>query len=70
MTQSAQIIGHMTYREGDGAEIVIRPGACEVEINEIDVTLSWVDDEDRLSTAIPRIDFDRHVREGTLKMAG
>lgn len=70
MTQSAQIVGHMTYREGDGPEIVIRPGPCDVEINEIDVTLSWVDGEDRLSTAIPRIDFDRHVREGTLTIVG
>lgn len=68
MTQTAHITGHMTYREGDGPEIVIRPGPCELEVNEIDVTLSWVDEQDRLSTAIPRIDFDRHVRNGTLRV--
>ena len=69
MAHSAQIVGKVEYREGDGPNIVIRPGPVKVEKGLIDVTLSWVDEEVRGSTAIPMADFDRFVKEGKIKLA-
>lgn len=67
--QSAQIVGKVEYREGDGANIVIRPGPVKVHTGLNDVTLSWVDEEVRGSTAIPLTDFKRYVSEGKIKLA-
>jgi hypothetical protein len=68
-TQTAQIVGKVEYREGDGANIVIRPGPVKVQTGANDVTLSWVDEEVRGSTAIPLTDFKRYVAEGKIKLA-
>lgn len=67
--QSAQIVGKVEYREGDGANIAIRPGPVKVLMGENDVTLSWVDEDARGSTAIPLTDFKRYVSEGRIKLA-
>ncbi|MCV2352252.1 hypothetical protein [Paucibacter sp. Y2R2-4] len=61
MSQSAHITGDIEYREGDGANILIRRGPCEVQTSEFDVTLSWTDGETRGSTALPLSDFNRYV---------
>lgn len=61
-----RIVGEVSYREGDGVMVQIPPGQCEVERNDIDVTITWVDDGVHGSTAIPRDDFDSHVTNGTL----
>ncbi|WP_439518574.1 hypothetical protein [Hydrogenophaga sp.] len=67
--QTAQIVGKVEYREGDGANIVIRPGPVKVQTGANDVTLSWVDEDVRGSTAIPLADFKRFVSEGKIKLA-
>ena len=67
--QTAQIVGKVEYREGDGPNIVIRPGPVKVQPGMNDVTLSWVDEEVRGSTAIPLADFKRYVAEGKIKLA-
>ena len=67
--QTAQIVGKVEYREGDGPNIVIRPGPVKVETGLNDVTLSWVDEEVRGSTAIPLADFKRYVSEGKIELA-
>lgn len=67
--QTAQIVGKVEYREGDGANIVIRPGPVKVQTGANDVTLSWVDEDVRGSTAIPLADFKRFVAEGKIKLA-
>ncbi len=67
--QTAHIVGKVEYREGDGPNIVIRPGPIKVETGHNDVTLSWVDEETRGSTAIPLTDFKRYVSEGKIKLA-
>ena len=41
MIKSARIIGKVEYREGDGANITIRPGPCEVDETAMDATISW-----------------------------
>lgn len=66
--QTAQIVGKVEYREGDGANIVIRPGPVKVQAGLNDVTLSWVDEEVRGSTAMPLADFKRYVVEGKIKL--
>lgn len=69
MTQSAQIVGKVEYREGDGPNIVIRPGPVKVETGLNDVTLSWEDEgEVRGATAIPLMDFKRYVSEGAIEL--
>jgi hypothetical protein len=40
----------------------------EVTRSETDVTLSWVDEEVRGSAAMPLTDFDRHVKEGRIRL--
>ncbi|MDO9434416.1 hypothetical protein [Hydrogenophaga sp.] len=68
MAQHAQIVGKVEYREGDGPLIAIRPGPVKAETGMNDVTLSWVDEEVRGSTAIPLADFNRFVKEGKIKL--
>jgi hypothetical protein len=61
MARPARIVGNVTYREGDGPAIAIRPGPCEIVESEQDVTISWTDGDTRGSTAIPLSDFKRYV---------
>lgn len=69
MAHTAHIVGKVEYREGDGPNIVIRPGPVKVETGLIDATLSWVDEDVRGSAAMPLADFKRYVTEGKIKMA-
>ena len=68
MTQTARILSAIEYREGDGAALEIREGPVELEITEIDVTISWSDEDTHSSTAIPMGDFQRYVEEGKLEL--
>ncbi len=68
MSQTAQIVGKVEYREGDGPNIEIRPGPVKVETGLNDATLSWVDEEARGSTAMPLADFKRYVAEGKIEL--
>ncbi|MEO8546683.1 MAG: hypothetical protein ABI434_24065 [Burkholderiaceae bacterium] len=61
-----QVKGNMTYREGEGVEMPIPTGPCEIEITELDVTLTWVDGDTHGATAIPLADYHQHVRSGLL----
>jgi hypothetical protein len=69
MAQSATIVGKVEYREGDGPNIVIRPGPVKVETGLNDVTLSWVDEDVRGSAAMPLTDFKRYASEGKIRIA-
>jgi len=68
MTQHASIEGCVQFREGDGINITIRPGACEVAITDLDATISWSDGDTRGSAAIPISDFQRHLATGAIVM--
>lgn len=68
MSQSARITGKVEYREGDGANITIRLGPCEVVETELDATLSWTDGESRGSAAIPIADFRRHIASKAIQL--
>lgn len=68
--QSAQIVGKVEYREGDGPLLCIRKGPAEVTTTAQDATLSWQDEggEVRSSTAMPIADFKRYVAEGAIRL--
>ncbi len=68
MSQAARINGTVEYREGDGASIAIRPGPCEVEATELDVTISWTDGDTHGSAAMPLTDFKRFVASGAIEL--
>jgi hypothetical protein len=68
MAQTAQIVGKVEYRSGDGPNVEIRPGRVEVNTGINDVTLSWTDEETHGSAAMPLADFKRYVSEGLIKL--
>jgi hypothetical protein len=68
MTQQAQVIGKVEYRQGDGPKATIRPGPVEVQITATDATLSWTDGETHGSAAMPIQDFQRYVAQGAIEL--
>ena len=68
MSQSARIVGKVEYREGDGANLVIRPGPCEVEQTPLDATISWTDGDWRGKAAIPIADYRRYISRRMLQI--
>jgi hypothetical protein len=69
MAERAQVTGKVEYREGDGANITIRPGPVEVQTTPSDATLSWTDGETRGSAAMPIADFRAYVAKGMIALA-
>ena len=63
-----EVVGPVTYREGDGVEIAIPPGPCELEVTEMDVTITWTDADSHGAAAIPLADYTRFVAAGALKI--
>jgi hypothetical protein len=72
MTQAAEVVGTVEYREGDGPSLRIRKGPIEVQTTELDATLSWDDSAagkgTRGSTALPLSDYQRFVDEGAIRV--
>lgn len=66
MTQTARITSAIEYREGDGTPMEIPEGPVELEVTDLDVTLSWVEGDFHGSTAIPVGDFQRYLDEGKI----
>jgi hypothetical protein len=64
----AHVTGKVEYREGDGINIVIRPGPVKVETTPTDATLSWVDGETRGSAAMPIGAFRAYVAKGVIAL--
>jgi hypothetical protein len=68
MKQHARITGKVEYREGDGPNIAIRPGPCEIELTALDATLSWADADSHGSAAIPLADYQRHLASKAIQL--
>lgn len=68
MARNAQIIGRVECREGDGANLFVRPGPVEVNTTPTDATLNWADDETRGSAAMPIEDFHAYVAKGLIEL--
>ena len=62
----AQVTGKVEYRQGDGANVAIRPGPVEVQTTPTDATLSWADGETHGSAAMPIADFQSYVSKGLI----
>jgi hypothetical protein len=69
-SKQGRIVGVVTYREGDGQEIVIRPGPCEVTVTALDATISWTDGDSRGSTALPLAEYTRYLTNGCIVLEG
>lgn len=67
MSTSARINGKVEYREGDGPNIAIRQGPCEIDETAIDATISWTDGDTHGSAAIPIADFRRYVSRDAIQ---
>lgn len=70
MIKNARITGKVEYREGDGANITIRPGPCEVDETALDATISWTDGDSHGSAAIPIADYRRYVASKAIQVVG
>ena len=70
MPVQAFIHGKVCFRAGDGALIPIPPGPVEVEVADDSATLGWAANDGSLgATAITRDEYDRHVKEGSIRPA-
>ncbi|MDO9201798.1 MAG: hypothetical protein Q8K34_01505 [Hydrogenophaga sp.] len=70
MAQTARIVGKVEYRGGDGPAVEIREGPVEVSLSATDATLSWIEEDVHGSAAMPVGDFQRYVREGSIRLDG
>lgn len=70
MTKSAHITGKVEYREGDGANLRIRPWPCEVDETPLDATISWTDGDSHGSAAMPIADFRSYIASKAIWIDG
>ena len=70
MIKKARITGKVEYREGDGANITIRPGPCEVDETALDATISWTDGDSHGSAAMPIADYRRYLASQAIQFDG
>lgn len=63
---NGMVKGTVTYREGDGVMLEIPQGPCKIEVEELDITLSWADGDVQGSAAMPKSDFEKYVADGDL----
>lgn len=70
MVSRARITGKVEYREGDGPNITIRPGPCEVDETALDVTISWTDGDSHGSAAMPLSDYRSYVASKVIQPDG
>ncbi|MBC7954739.1 MAG: hypothetical protein H7Y33_02560 [Cytophagales bacterium] len=68
MSKNAYIHSKVVYREGDGPNIIIPKGPCEIEETAQDVTISWADGDTHGATAIPISDFKRYVASKAIEI--
>lgn len=62
----ARITGPVEFRAGDGPQLKIPEGDCQAMMADDSVVLSWTEDGQTLTTAIPKIEFDRYIESGAI----
>jgi glutathione S-transferase len=60
---TAQIVGEVDCREGDGILLKIPMGKVEIEMTSEDITFSWVEGNFHSVAAMPFANFCRYVME-------
>lgn len=68
-TLTAEIVGTVEYREGDGPALELRRGLVGVDVMRMDSVLSWVDENYRGEAAMPLPNFMRYVSDGAIRLA-
>jgi len=67
MTQQGLIRGKVCFRVGDGVLMPVPNGPVEIDMAADSVTLGWTSSDGSAgSAAIPRDDYNRHLREGSI----
>ena len=69
MAANAEITGEVEYRAGDGPLIGIPHGPCEVEMAADSAVISWGEEGNVQTTAIPMAEFNRYLKEGAITLA-
>jgi hypothetical protein len=64
----AQINEPVEFRAGDGPLLQIPEGPCQVIVSDDSATLTWNDEGEVLTTAIPKMDFDRYIQDGKITL--
>lgn len=68
-TLSAEVVGAVEYREGEGMALEVRRGVVQAEITPMDTVLSWADEKYRGEAAIPYANFAHYVSDGAIRIA-
>lgn len=70
MSSSTQIDARITasveFRAGDGPLLTIPEGTCQIIIDGDSAVLTWLEDGQPLTAAIPKIEFDRFIASGAI----
>ena len=67
MPANAKVTGDVEYRAGDGPLILIPPGPIEVQLAPDSAVLSWGDDGNMQTAAIPLSEYQRYLSEGVIE---
>ena len=67
-TKQGRIVCRVVYTAGDGPELVIPPGPCEITATSQDVTISWLDAGNRGVAAIPFDLYTTYLSEGKIAL--
>lgn len=62
----ARIAGPVEFRAGDGPQLKIPEGNCQILMADDSVVLTWSESGQSLTTAIPKIEFDRYIEMGAI----
>lgn len=65
--KTCEIVGVVTYREGDGVSMEIPNGHCEVELTQFDATFTWVEGDSHGAATMPLSEYARYVASGDLR---
>ncbi|VTU29043.1 hypothetical protein H4CHR_02325 [Variovorax sp. PBS-H4] len=66
MAANAMLKGEVNYRAGDGPMIRIPEGPVEVDVADDSAVLSWGDEGNTQSAALPIAEYERYVRDGLI----
>jgi hypothetical protein len=63
---NARIAAPVEFRAGDGPMLKIPKGNCQVIMDDDSAVLTWAEDGQPLTAAIPKIEFDRFIESGAI----
>jgi hypothetical protein len=63
---NARIAAPVEFRAGDGPLLQIPEGNCQIIVDGDAAVLTWTEDGQPLTAAIPKIEFDRFIESGAI----